>query len=152
MAYNTYLPGGYNPYPPGVYGPRMETPQPNMQQPPQSQQPASQQIALSAASRPVTNRDEANAVPADFSGALMLFPDITHNRVYVKRWDYTAGGPSFVEYAPVIPEPPRPETPAVWATLEDMQTMQDAVEQLKAEIDRLKRAPGKAGRKNDADE
>lgn len=89
MAYNTYLPGGYNPYPPGVYGPRMETPQPNMQQPPQSQQPASQQIALSAASRPVTNRDEANAVPADFSGALMLFPDITHNRVYVKRSVYS---------------------------------------------------------------
>lgn len=158
MAYSTYFPAGYGGYPPN-YTPRMDMmpgypAQQNMQQTAHAQQSAPQQIALSPVSRPVTNQDEANAVPADFSGALMLFPDITHNRVYVKRWDYAAGDANFVEYAPVAPEPPRQEEPAVkaFATLEDLQNMQDIIEQLKSEIERMKRSTGKAGKKNDADE
>lgn len=121
---------------------------------PQSQQGAI--MGLSTASRPVTSREEAMGVAADFSGALMLFPDVTHDRVYIKRWDLAAGGPAFQEYAPVTPvatEPvqvPRKEQPS-WVSIQDFQDLQDVVDQLKSEIDRLKKPAGRTGGKNDAD-
>ncbi len=158
MAYSTYFPAAYGGYPPN-YTPRMDMmpgypAQQTMQQAAQAQQAAPQQLALSPASRPVTNRDEANAVSADFSGSLMVFPDITHNRVYIKRWNYGTGAADFFEYAPVPTDAPKQEAPAgqSFATLEDLQDMQSIIDQLKTEIERLKRSTGKAGKKNDADE
>ncbi len=152
MGYSTYLPANYGAYQTG-YPPRMDIMPgyPTQQMMQQGAQP--QQMALSPASRPVTNRDEANAVSADFSGAPMVFPDITHNRVYIKRWNYGTGAADFVEYAPVLPEAPKQDAPtAAFATLEDLQDMQNIIVQLKAEIERIKRSAGKAGKKNDADE
>lgn len=80
---------------------------------------------LSPASRMVSNRDEANAVPADFSGSLMVFPDIRNNRVYIKRWNFQTGTADFVEFGPVVNEPVK-EAPAVqYATIDDLNALRD---------------------------
>ena len=57
----------------------------------QMTQQVQQQLVLSPASRVVVSREEAIATPADFSGALMVFPDITNNCVYIKRWNIQSG-------------------------------------------------------------
>lgn len=78
----------------------------------QSQQQMSQNIVqnvpmqsmtqgISVASRPVGNREEALGVPADFSGAPMIFPDAAHDTVYIKRWDMNKGAAEFAEYTRV---------------------------------------------------
>lgn len=164
---SNYPPYQFQPYqppmgpymPPHPFQPRMD-----MQGQPQPSQPSqtttqSQQgaiMGLSSASRPVTSREEAMGVAADFSGALMMFPDVTHDRVYIKRWDLAAGGPAFQEYAPVIQAPAEPvqnqrqEEPA-WVSLQDFQNLQNLVEQLKGEIERLKKPAGRTATKNDSD-
>lgn len=146
MNYPTYIPGpygapvqGYVPTPP--YAPRPDLQ--NAQSQPMQPQPFSQPIqGLSAASRPVTSREEANGVAADFSGNLMVFPDISHNRVYVKRWNIGAGAADFIEYAPVVqamPEQEQAGPQAAFASIQDLQDLQDVVEQLKREIEKMKR-------------
>lgn len=140
------------------YQPRvdMSGPSPMPQQPQQVNLPAQGQVmGLSPVSRPVTSKEEAMGVAADFSGAPMVFPDVSHDRVYIKRWDLASGGPAFQEYAPVFrsqTEPAQNELPAekaAWVSLQDFQDLQDLVEQLKSEIDRLKKPTGKAAVKND---
>lgn len=70
---------------------------------------------LSPSSRPVLGREEAQAAPADFSGALMVFPDLSHGRVWVKRWNMQMGVAEFAEFVLAQPAPP-PEyvTVDVW--------------------------------------
>lgn len=123
------------------------------QQPTQGPQGAVQTAqGLSPASRPVTNRDEANAVSADFSGALMVFPDITNNRVYVKRWNLQAGAAEFMEFVPVIQAPPvqdHPQEATTFVSLQDFQDLRDLVNSLQAEISRLKKPAAKVVKKNE---
>lgn len=157
MAYG-YLPyNAYNPYSP------MQTYQtPMMQQPQQITQTQMQPVqqatqpaqGLSPASRPVTNREEAVSTPADFSGALMVFPDLANNRIYLKRWNMQTGSADFGEFAPVIPQNNEPQKPAAFASLEDFRGLQETVTNLQKEIERLKKpvTNGKAVKKNDADE
>jgi len=160
MAFNYGNYPGYNP------GYSQAQPYQNqmvmMQPPPQMPLPAPQTATqptqgISPASRPVSNMAEANAVQADFSGALMVFPDLTHNRVYIKRWNMQTGSADFGEFAPVIPaqsnEEPQKQDMA-FASLQDFQDLQDLVSNLQKEVERLKKpaASGKAGKKNDADE
>lgn len=121
MSYPTYMPGAYMPNTQG-YGPMQPYPprgdmqgmgQQVQQMQPQQPQPSIQ--GLSGASRPVTSREEATGVAADFSGSLMVFPDIAHNRVYLKRWNMNTGSADFVEYAPVVQAQPeqKQDEPAV---------------------------------------
>lgn len=134
----------------------MQPPAQMPQAPVQSVQTAPQTAqGISASSRPVTNREEAVSTPADFGGALMLFPDITHNRVYLKRWNVQTGNADFVEYAPVIPanaEPQTEQSAVAFASLQDFQDLQETVTNLQEEIDRMKRPTqnGKVGKKNDS--
>lgn len=152
MAAYNYPP--YNPYQAQPYqNQMMMQPMPQMQQMQQMPVQPVQQTAqgISASSRPVTNREEAVSTPADFGGALMLFPDITHNRVYLKRWNIQTGNADFVEYAPVIPvEQKQEQAPVAFASLQDFQNLQDTVASLQADIERLKKPTGKAGRKNES--
>lgn len=162
---SNYPPYQFQPYQPpfGAYMPPQPfQPRPDMQGPapmPQPQTaPQSQQgsiMGLSPASRPVTSREEAMGVAADFSGAPMVFPDVTNNRVYIKRWDIASGGPAFQEYTPVLPSPQKTETPATpdvtWASTQEVQELRDLVGKLQAEIDRLKRPAARGGKTNDAD-
>lgn len=88
-------------------------------------------------------------VPADFSGALMVFPDLSNNRVYLKRWNMQTGSADFGEFAPVIPAGNEPQKTAAFASLEDFQGLQDTVANLQKEIERLKKPTGKAVKKSD---
>lgn len=153
MAYSYPL---YNPYlPMQLYQNQMaQTQMPPQQMPAPSPQTASVSTqGISPASRPVTNREEAIGTPADFSGAPMVFPDITHNRVYIKRWNMQTGNADFMEYAPVItiqsPADQSQNQETVFASLRELQDLQETVFELKKEIDGIKKPAGKTVKKND---
>lgn len=154
-------PAPYNPYAYTQFMPQMGqqsqfNPQQNMQAQNSIQQPVMSQQGvqgISFASRPVTNREEAISVAADFTGSPMVFPDITHNRVYMKRWNFNTGAADFVEYAPVQQEPAQQADPAaVFATVDDLSDLKNMVDHLKNEVEKLKKPAGKVVKKNDTDE
>lgn len=154
-AFNYPYPAYNQPYSPiQAYQPTMLYPQSQqvVPAPPQTAQQATQ--GLSNASRPVSNREEAVSTPADFSGALMVFPDLSNNRVYLKRWNMQTGSADFGEFAPVIQanNETQQQDPVVFASLEDFQNLQETVTNLQKEIERLKKPVGKAVKKNDSDE
>lgn len=99
---------------------------------------------MSSASRIVTSKTECLSIPADFSGAPMVFPDISHNRVYVKRWDFNTGSAQFIEYAPVQPVQDAqqaqgeatPDAPS-YATVDAVNGLQDYVNRLERDISAL---------------
>lgn len=111
-------------------------------------QSVGQAQGISPYSRPVSSKEEAMAVGADFSGAPMIFPDMAHNAVYVKRWDFQTGSAVFVEYLPkdTVPE----ATAAVYATQGDFkelaEKLTERMEDIEADIERLKK---KGAKKND---
>lgn len=113
MAYNNYQ---YPMYSPGYMQMAPQVPL----QAPQAAQMSGQ--GLSTASRMVSNRDEANAIPADFSGSLMVFPDVKNNRVYIKRWNFQTGAADFLEFAPVLPE--AKDSPK-YATVEELNALRE---------------------------
>lgn len=157
MAYSYGYPGfnpGFNPYQNQQMIPIQQPAQMAMQPVQPTVQPQQAPQGLSNASRPVTNREEAMGVPADFSGALMVFPDLSNNRVYLKRWNMQTGAADFGEFAPVIPANNEPQKTMAFASLEDFQGLQETVSNLQKEIDRLKKPAtnGKAVKKNDSDE
>ncbi len=145
MNYPVYNPYLYNPYglqqsqQPGQMSQAVQAPG----APSQQQAGGAMPQGLSQVSRPVTSREEAMGVAADFSGALMVFPDVTHNRVYIKRWNYQSGGADFMEFAPAPPAPPQqePQDQAAFASLEDLQSLRDTVNALQQELERLKKPP-----------
>lgn len=157
MAFNYPSYGGYAPISliPGAqammgqpFGQVSPPAQMTSAQPIQTPQQVSQ--GLSPASRIVANREEAMGVPADFNGNLMVFPDITHNRVFIKRWNYQTGAADFIEYAP---QPPvSPQESMVSSNFVPTDVFQSAIEDLRAEIDALKKPAVKGGKKNDPDE
>lgn len=141
----------YNPY---LYS--QNGAQPPQQGPfiqPQSVQQQAQNMpqGLSQLSRPVTSREEAMGVAADFSGALMLFPDVTHNRVYIKRWNYQSGAADFVEFAPVISAQPQQDSQPqpLFASLQDFQDLQSAVDNLRQELEQLKKPQARTAAKKE---
>lgn len=147
---------GYNPVQP--YGNQMMSTMPQ-QMPPQMPIQSSQTVqqigqGISPASRPVSNKDEANAVQADFSGSMMLFPDVTHNRIYLKRWNMNTGAAEFAEFAPVVSENVSPEVSApAFATTEQVDELKCLLGDIKKDIEQLKKpimTNGKAAKKNDA--
>ena len=129
----------YPPYPYGGYQP-MQMPQmtPQMSMPQMApQMPQNGQFGqggLSPMSRPVSSREEAQATAADFSGAMMVFPDVAHSRVYLKRWNMQTGAADFVEFSPV-------EAVAENATVPEyvcLQTYQEDMEKLRKELAAIK--------------
>ena len=130
----------YPPYPYGGYQP-MQMPQmtPQMTMPQMApQMPQNGQFGqggLSPMSRPVSSKEEAQATAADFSGALMVFPDVAHGKVYLKRWNLQAGAADFLEFGPV-------ETVAENATVPEyvcLQTYQEDMAALRKELAGIKK-------------
>lgn len=121
----------YNPYQQQTMMPGMQQMMPQM--PPQMPQAGQMpQGGLSPMSRPVSGKEEAMAAAADFSGAMMLFPDIAHGRVYLKRWNMQTGAADFLEFAPVVEQR---QVPAEYVSVQAFQTELD---KLRAEIASLK--------------
>lgn len=155
MAFNY---GNYPAFNPG-YNPVQPYQNPGMNMQPQmpiSAQQAPQQPTqgISMASRPVSNREEANAVQADFSGAMMLFPDVTHNKIYLKRWNMAAGAAEFAEFVPSVPETvEHGQAKPVFATTEQINELKNLLGEIKTDIEQLKKPVATKGvKKNDADE
>lgn len=94
MSYNYPYMGNYSPINPYV------------QQPAQMPQNMSQNAAF--ACRPVTSREEAVAVQADYFGPGTLMPDLGHGIIYLKRFNPNTGASDFVEFRLAVPEEPKP--------------------------------------------
>lgn len=143
----------YNPYPFASQMPVQGRPAgmgqmyPDQAAPPQAAN-VGQTQGISPASRPVSSKEEAMAVGADFSGAPMIFPDMAHNTIFVKRWDFQSGSAVFTEYVPKGVEPEVP--PAVYATQgefkEFVEKLSDRLDDIEADLERLKK---KGAKKND---
>lgn len=119
----------YNPYQQTIMQGQQMMPQMTPQMPVAPQMP---QGGLSPMSRPVSGKEEAMAAAADFSGAMMLFPDIAHGRVYLKRWNMQSGAADFMEFAPVIEQRP---VATEYVSVQDFYT---ELEKLRAEIASMK--------------
>lgn len=138
----------YNPYFPAQNAPQMRPIEMGQNYAPQQNVPQTanmgQTQGISLASRPVSSKEEAMAVGADFSGAPMIFPDMAHNAIYVKRWDFQTGSAAFVEY---VPKGVEPEAPAVtYITKDDMTALVDRLDDIEADLERLKK---KGAKRND---
>lgn len=124
----------YPPYPYGGYQPMQMPQMPMPQMAPQM--PQNGQMSgggLSPMSRPVSSREEAQATAADFSGAMMVFPDVAHGRVYLKRWNMQTGAADFMEFGPVVEAAEAPAAEYVC-----LQTYRDDMERLQKELAELK--------------
>ena len=150
--YNYPAFGGYNPVTP--YAPRMEAPQ-GFQQPTQpAQQPQSVATPPSFVCRPVASSEEAMAIPVDFMGNPMFFPDLAHGVIYVKRFNTQTGSADLFEYyaRPAERRTEGSQDTVAFAPLNDLMDLKDTVDQLRKDVDGLKK-PAKAVKKsNDADE
>ena len=125
--------GGYQP----MQMPQMTTQMPMPQMAPQMPQTGQMSGGgLSPMSRPVSSREEAQACAADFSGALMIFPDLAHSRVYLKRWNMQTGAADFVEFGPVTDVPTEEVPQAEYVCL---QTYQEDMDKLRKELAGLKK-------------
>lgn len=134
----------YPPYPYGGYQP-MQMPQmtPQMSMPQMApQMPQNGQFGqggLSSMSRPVSSREEAQATAADFSGAMMVFPDVAHGRVYLKRWNMQTGAADFMEFGPVAETAKAESAPAAPAVeYVPLQAYQEDMEKLRKELAAIK--------------
>lgn len=107
--------------------------------PPFIQQQIPQQTALPGpAMRAVASKAEVVAAQIPFDGNEYYFKDTSTGKIYGKSFNFTDGTAPIVTYSPEV------ERPVQYATLEDLNG-------LRAELEALKR-PGKAAKKNDADE
>ena len=81
----------------------------------------------------------------------MFFPDLAHNVVYMKRFNTNSGAADVFEFKLDTPQEQAPAQVAAFAPLDEFMDMKDTVQNLKDEVDRLKKpaSGGKAGKKND---
>ena len=122
MAYGNYTP--YQPAMPGFNPYQQPTPQP-MQQP---------QQGLSG--RMVASREEALGVPADFMGTPLFLPDLGHGVIYLKKFDPNTGTAPLYEFRIAKTEE---QAPQEYAKISDLQALNDKVDNLSAEIEKLKK-------------
>ncbi len=76
--------------------------------------------------RPVASIDEAKAIPIDFSGNLMVFPDISHGMIYTKQLNVSDGSAIFKIYSLTQPQE------------QNIQTIEQPEYVLKSDFDKLK--------------
>lgn len=119
------------------------------------QQQSIPQHGFSPASRIVASKEEAAAVTADFTGSLMIFPDIAHNKIYVKQWDNGLGSAVFNEYVPFVPanaqnqqQEQQKDGGTKYALAQNVQDLYDMVDDLMKEVDKLKKQNGQNRRGN----
>ena len=142
----------YSSYPMGLYQPIQNQYQP-MNQP--MNQPVQQQTTPATQSnfycRPVASREEALAVPVDFMGNPMFFPDLAHSVIYVKQFNTTNGTADLFEFHGQQKQTSAPSFAPLDefnATKETIGQLKETILQLQNEIDQLKKPTGRA-KKND---
>ena len=102
--------------------------------------------------RPVASREEALGVPVDFMGSPMFFPDLAHGVIYLKKFNPNTGAADMLEFRAQPQQEQRPSEQAAFAPLNDLLQLKDDLDNVKAEIERLKKPAGKVARKNESDE
>lgn len=132
MAWNYNGYGGYNPM--NTYMPQMPVQAP--QNVPQQQMGNQSQPMFNC--RPVTSREEAQAVQVDFFGPGTLMPDLGHGVVYLKRFNQQTGSCDIFEFTV---QQPKEEPVVQYATIDDLNALRDEL-----------LGSRKAVKKNDADE
>lgn len=132
MAWNYNGYGGYNPI--NTYMPQMPVQAP--QNVPQQQMGNQSQPMFNC--RPVTSREEAQAVQVDFFGPGTLMPDLGHGVVYLKRFNQQTGSCDIFEFTV---QQPKEEPVVQYATIDDLNALRDEL-----------LGSRKAVKKNDADE
>lgn len=80
--------------------------------------------------RMVASKEEVLAVPVDFMGTPMFFPDLGHGVVYCKKFNPNTGAADLFEFR--LPAPPTPAAQQPQAT-----TANDEVQALKKRVDDL---------------
>lgn len=108
MAYPTYIPNysayQYQPYTPYM---RMDTPQYNMPQvgtiPSSNSNSNTIPIQQAFTCRPVTSKEEALGVQADYLSAGTIMPDLGHGMIYLKRFDTNTGLSTLTEFSMIQP-------------------------------------------------
>lgn len=142
----------YGSYPMGLYQPIQNQYQP-MNQP--MNQPMQQQTTPATQSnfycRPVASREEALAVPVDFMGNPMFFPDLAHGVIYVKQFNTTNGTADLFEFHGQQKQTAVPSFAPLDefnATKETIGQLKETILQLQSEIDQLKK-PAARGKKTD---
>ena len=127
---------GYYP----MYNPmqRMELPQAAaIQQQPQI--PASPGFIC----KPVTSKEEALGAQTDFFAAGTLMPDLAHGTVYLKRFNQNTGSSDFLTFVLQQTEAP------AYASAQDVQELQAAIEQIRADVEKLRKPAGRTVKKDD---
>ena len=102
--------------------------------------------------RPVASREEALGVPVDFMGSPMFFPDLAHGVIYLKKFNPNTGAADMLEFRAQPQQEQRPAEQAAFAPLNDLLQLKNDLDNLKTEVERLKKPAGKAVRKNEPDE
>lgn len=112
-----------------AYMPQAPQAQPPMQQPQQGAQEA-------FICRPVTSREEAVATPVDYMRPILL-PDLSHGRIYLKKFNTQTGGSDIFDFAFAEPE----QAPAApqYATVEELNALREELEKLKKPAGRGKK-------------
>lgn len=117
MAYPySYSPfGGYSPYQPmGAQNANIPA-----QQPAAAQTMPQMSTQSSYACRPVTSREEAIAVQADFFSLGTIMPDLAHGVIYLKRLNQQTGSSDFFEFVFQPPQEPKEEPKPDYVTREE---------------------------------
>lgn len=142
MSFGNWMPGYAQPF---GYTPAWQPQRPDMGQGyPQGQQMAPAQAQSQPQGffvRPVTNREEAVAAQIDFLSPGTFMPDFNNGRVYFKRFNSNTGSCDFMTFALEQPQQAEAqEQPRVpeYATRQDLLDMQQVVQGLAADIDKLR--------------
>ena len=117
MAWN-YPYNGYSPM--NTYMPQQTFPPPQsapVQQPINNPQPMFN-------CRPVTSKEEAQAVQVDFFGPGTLMPELGHGVVYLKRFNQQTGACDIFEFTA---HKPKEERPVQYATIDDLNALRDEI-------------------------
>ena len=135
-------------YPPYQFQPQMGQFGPQMQNPYAfpTYQPVQPQAANTTQEQPlfcrvVTSKEEALAVPVDFSGRPMTLLDTAHGRVWIKCFNPATGSAELDEYckaSPIKPAEKQAEPPAAYVPLQDFQRLQAQVASMADEITKLR--------------
>lgn len=110
---------GWSGYNPG-YMPQMPL------QPAQSAQPVpvANNPANGFSCRPVTSKEEAQAVQVDFFGPGTLMPDLAHGVVYLKRFNQNTGSCDIFEFTAQQTKEPEPVR---YATIDDLNALREEI-------------------------
>ena len=138
--YNYPAFGGYNPVTP--YVPRSEPGQAYHQPSAPGQPQGNINTQGMFYCRPVASREEAMGVPVDFMGNPMFFTDLAHGVIYMKRFNTGTGSADVFEFRLSTQDSEDtniPTAPVEFAPLSDVMDMKDAINKLRADVDKLKK-------------